>query len=293
MDYRRLFKLCDEKGETVAIVRLKGVNGGVYANFSVIEKSLNTANFYFFDGRRYFKILSDGEFFAGADLSLGGAVAVVKDGKVLGFSNAGTVELKKEGFLEFEKSFCIVEEEKSTFENREYDDFKIAEENYFEKERINGTETFCNEKTESKSDEELKNGEDETKILCDETNGGDGEKSGYKPENATFGFFEGGFLFQKSSEKERIYYAFKRIVAGKERFFGLENILPDSEFYVMGENAAYYFGAIRDGGYPRFFAYAVTAKKNAPPKGFENGYFIPKSFFDDEEGFYCLFKDAK
>lgn len=293
MDYRRLFKLCGEKGEAVAIVRFKGVKNGVYANFSVIEKSLNTADFYFCDGRKYFKILNDGEFFQGADLSLGGAAAAVKDGKVLGFSSVGNVRLKKEEFLEFEKSFFSVEEEKSTFENCEYDDFKIAEENYFEKERINGTETFCDEKTESKGDEKLKNGENETKVLCNETDGGDGKKSGYKPENEPFGCFESGFLFQKSSERERIYYSFKRIVAGKERFYGLENTLPDSEFYIMGENAAYYFGAIGEENYPRFFAYAVNAKKNVPPKGFENGYYIPKSFFDDKEGFYCLFKDAK
>lgn len=293
MDYRRLFKLCGEKGEAVAIVRFKGVKNGVYANFSAIEKSLRTADFYFYDGRRYFKIRNDGEFFQDADLSLGGAVAVVKDGKVFGCSNAGNVEFKKEEFLEFEKSFSTVEEEKTAFENCKYDDFKIAEENYFEKERINGAETFCNEKTESKSDEELKNGEDETKVLCNEADDGDGEKSGYKPETATFSFLEGGFLFQKSNERERIYYSFKRIVAGKERFLTLENILPDSEFYVMEKNAAYYFGTIREGGYPRFFVYAVNAKKNAPPKGFENGYFVPKSFFDDREGFYCLFKDAK
>lgn len=293
MDYRRLFKLCGDKGEAVAIVRFKGTKNGVYANFSVIEKSLNTADFYFCDGRKYFKILNDGEFFQDADLSLGGAAAAVKDGKVLGFSRDGNVRLKKEEFLEFEKSFFSVEEEKSPFENCEYDDFKIAEENYFEKEWINGAETFRDEKTESKGDEKLKNGKNETKVFCNETNGGDGEKSGYKPENATFGLFEGGFLFQKSNERERIYYSFKRIVAGKERFYILENILPDSEFYIMDEPAAYYFGAIREENYPRFFVYAVNADKNAPPKGFENGYFIPKSFFDDKEGFYCLFKDAK
>lgn len=288
MEYGRLLKVENLVGNTVAIVRFRGDSEGVCVNISYVEKSFKDYNFYFFDGKNYYPITSGGEFFLNVNVSSGASVGALNNGEIVGFGSVGKIEFYKEGFCDFEKTVQTKGEKAS--QNVIYDDFKIAEENYYEKEGLDGKQNSCDEEATNKSAKKREDGEETLSVYNDEKNDCNGEKSGYKPENGNKNRIFRDKIYDEGVGKER-FYAFKRLTAGHPKSRDFDNLIPDSQFYFMGEGEkSYLFGAVVKEGCLTAYVYAVPAQKNNPPVGFEKGRFIPKTFFTLEEGFYCLFK---
>lgn len=289
MDYRRLVKIEDNSGNTVGFLRVKGSAGGVELGISIIEK-LPPCRFLLFDGKNYC-VISDGIFLSGVDLSYGFCVAAVINGGILAKARYG-YEFSEEGFIEFEKN-CEKKEAYDKLSENEvfYDDFKVAEENYYEKERgINEKQSVNHDDFEK---EYRKGGQGEgnkIKTKPYETDPCNGEKSSYKPVIDEFSAVEGDTVLRKGEYHRGKRYEFWTLTAGKTRVYPLDGVIFGTEFYKMGEDKFYLFGILETASLPAYFIYAVPAERGRPPKGFEKAFFIPQDFFNPKVGYYCLFQ---
>lgn len=292
-------------------------------------------NFIVYDGKRYFSSCSDADFY-GMDLSRGLCAVIVADGKIIAKGFSGDEEFSftqpdAEDFL----NYAVGAGSQSTGKVV-YDDFKIADENYYAKNYKGGNmyekhNDFNHDETEKFVCTKQKEEETEHEACRDEIGlrGGAGGtaqkfcKSGRGKEydkesvcvNSACRYVattdENDNLTDECFTEE---YFFDKIVLTRPRFYGAEKMLPESRFYVMdgedgsskneGEsgknvkavpenNKIYYFGAIYLHGDIAYYAYLVPAKRKNPPKGFSDGLFLPSSFFNDEDGFYCLFQKPR
>lgn len=165
-------------------------------------------------------------------------------------------------------------------ETDRYDDEKIAEENYYLLEGENAANNY-NAQTKNKDCKEQGKEPSESGVCQDETGPVISEKFGYKPVN----------------ERERLNFEnkidakihFFKLTFGRPRESHLEQMIENSDFYLVGDKKPYYFGRIfyQDKVY---FAYAVKGDRKSSPQGFKNAYYIPKSYFELETGYYCLFQ---
>lgn len=289
MDYRRLVKIEDEAGSTVGFLRVKGSAIGVELGISIIEK-LPPCRFLLFDGKNYY-VIRDGIFLSGVDISYGFCVAAVINGGILAKARY-SYEFSEEGFIEFEKN-CEKKEAYDKLSENEvfYDDFKVAEENYYEKERgINERQSFNNDDFE-KEHCKIGQGEgNEIKTKPYEAHPCNGEKSGYKSVIDEFSEVESDTVLPKRGYERSKRRDFRVLTAGKNRSYPLDGVIFGTEFYKMGEDKFYLFGILDRESLPLYFIYAVPGEMGKPPKGFEKAFFIPHDFFNQKVGYYCLFQ---
>lgn len=299
MEYKRLIKIENWTGDTVAVLRIKGSGDYCEYNFSFVESQLKNADYVAAANGVYIELCaSGGKVFA----DLQGDVSVVAYfyGKAVGGGNVSGKKITAEDLKRFE-TYSKAKQKNDEFQKDSvYDDFKIAEENYYGKECLNETDSDAD--AEKQYFQAGKNQGIEDAFGNNEANPVVSEKSGYKPEN-------GGYCPEKqcesadkySVESDKVlqkgisfdeYYQFKKITANKDRFFGFDKVILNSEFYKMGDKKFYYFGAVYENDKATYFVYAVPAKRGNPPKGFENGFFIPESFFNTDIGYYCLFQKS-
>ncbi len=290
MDYRRLVKIENPVGDTVGFLRIKGSTSGAELGISIIEK-LPPCRYVLFAGKNYYAV-SDGIFLSGVDLSYGFCLAAVFNGRILAKARYGSEEFSEEGFIEFEKN-CEKKEAYDKLSENEvlYDDFKVAEENYYEKAGGIDEKKFNNyddlEKEYRKGGQKEGN---ETSAKPYETDPCNGEKSGYKPVNDGYQAVESDTVLPKREFSRDKRYEFRVLTAGKPRAYPLDGVLYGSEFYKMGEDKFYLFGIFKTENLPLYFVYAVPAEMGKPPKGFEKAYFVPQDFFNQTVGYYCLFQ---
>lgn len=299
MEYKRLIKIENLSGDTVAVLRIKGSDGCCEYNFSFVESQFKNADYVGAANGGYVRLCpSGGKVFA--DMQGDFSVVAYLYGKAVGGGNVSGKKITAEDFKRFEAYSKAKQKNDEFQEDSVYDDFKIAEENYYEKECLNETDSDVD--AQKQYCQAGKNQGVEDAFSDDETNAVVSEKSCYKPEN-------GGCCAEKqcecadeySVESDKVlqkgisfdeYYQFKKITANKDRFYGFDKVIQKCEFYKMGDKKFYYFGAVYENDVAKYFVYAVPAKRGNPPKGFESGFFIPESFFNADEGYYCLFQKS-
>ncbi len=299
MEYKRLIKIENLNGDTVAVLRIKGSGDYCEYNFSFVESQFKNADYVAAANGVFIELCSSGgKVFA----DLQGDISVVAffHGNAVGGGNVSGKKITVEDLKRFEKD---IKEEQKKDERKEdplYDDFKIAEENYYLKGIDNETDSDVDVKKQYF--QTGKNQGIEDAFSNDEANPVVSEKSGYKPENDDYPIenqykiageysVESDKILQKGISFDE-YYQFRKITANKDRFYGFDKVIQNSEFYKMGEKKFYYFGAVYENDKATYFVYAVPSKRGNPPKGFENGFFIPESFFDTDIGYYCLFQKS-
>lgn len=299
MEYKRLIKIENLTGDTVAVLRIKGNIDYCEYNFSFVESQFKNADYIAVLNGVYTELCSfSGKIYA--DLQGDICIAAFLDGKAVGCGNTSGKKITAEDLRRFE-AYSKTKQKKDEFkEDFIYDDFKIAEENYYKKECLD--EINSDVDTQKQYFQAGKNQGIKDALSNDETNSVVSEKSGYKPEN-------GNYYTQKqcetadeySVESDKVlqraisfdeYYQFRKITANKKRFYGFDKVIQKCEFYKMGDKKFYYFGAVYEDDSVKYFVYAVPSKRGNPPKGFENGFFIPESFFNLQTGFYCLFQKS-
>ncbi|MBO7377843.1 MAG: hypothetical protein J6U35_03100 [Clostridia bacterium] len=221
--------------------------------------------------------LSGGECFIAADMKDDFCLGVFEGGKLAFFGGEGDFKrLKNKLAQDYENRDSA--EKKGSFENERYDDFAIAEENYYEKEGENNERgAFVYEKTEDFSraapgDEEKKSGE--SGAYKDE--GGDRENR--RADGETY--------------YERIKPALRSIFSEFPKVAELERALGGSSFVkiVYAEDKYYVVGLTRDKGKPEYVVFGVPAEGGAePPAEIEKfAYFVPC----EKSGFFLVFRDA-
>ncbi len=284
MPYKRLLKL-ENNSRAVAVLRIFGEENSAKISVSLIEKKYIDAQIFLYDGKNY-HLVKDGQILEGADFSSRACCAFLLNGKIVATAYYGGLKIDEEGFLNFEK---IVKKgfknEKGEFSQDIYDDEKIAEENYYEKDGLDEKQTVCHDEIEKY--DHLKK-EDAFKAF----NAFENEKDLSFEERLPNDRASENDSFTEQDYKKELY-EFYKIVSGRERVGDLENMISGSVFYKMGEEKFYLFGLIKNEGMPVYFCYAVPSNNGNPPKGFEKGYFVPKSYFDRQNGYYCLFQRAK
>lgn len=299
MEYKRLIKIENLTGDTVAVLRIKGSGDYYEYNFSFVESQFKNADYLAAAKGVYIELCSSGgKVFA----DLQGDVSVVAFfyGNAVGGGNVSGRKITAEDLKRFE-TYSKAKQKNDEFQKDSvYDDFKIAEENYYEKECLNETDSDVDVKKQYF--QAGKNQGIEDALSNDEANPVISEKSVYKPENDRYCAESSGEKeCAKDVERSKIlrhglcfdeYYQFKKITANKDRFYGFDKVILNSEFYKMGEKKFYYFGAVYENDKATYFVYAVPSKRGNPPKGFENGFFIPESFFITDCGYYCLFQKS-
>lgn len=285
MRYKRLLKLEGDFG-SVAVLRISGKENVVTISVSLIEKQYADAKIFLYDGKTYY-LAGDGEILDGADFSLKACCVCVSKRKIVATASYGGLEIDEEGFLSFEKNIENgVKNEKGEYAQDIYDDEKIAEENYYEKGGLDEEQIVFNAEAEKNYRYEKEDGIKAGNASENE------EDLSFKEHSADAFNAESGYPFTERDCKKELY-EFYKIVAGKTRARDLENMIQGSVFYKMGGEKFYLFGLIENLSFPVYFCYAVPSKKGNPPKGFEKGYFVPKSYFDCQNGYYCLFQRAK
>lgn len=299
MEYKRLIKIENLTGDTVAVLRIKGNSDYCEYNFSFVEIQFKNVDYLAAKNGDYVELCpSGGKIYD--DLQGDISVAALLDGKAVGGGNASGKKITTEDCKRFE-AYSKTKQKKDEFkEDSLYDDFKIAEENYYQKECLD--EINSDVDAQKQYFQTGKNQGIEDAFSNDETNSIISEKSGYKPENGDYCVenkcktadeysVEGDKVLQRGISFDE-YYQFRKITANKDRFYGFDKIIQKCEFYKMGDKKFYYFGAVYENDSVKYFVYAVPSKRGNPPKGFENGFFIPESFFNLQTGYYCLFQKS-
>lgn len=289
-NFKKVCVLKNKSGETVSVVRIKGGAIGATAVIASSDKKLAGAKYVVSDGVNFYYIES-GDFLQNVDLYGDIKCAAIIDGDVAAaFPDFISVK-------DFFKGCGLLN--KNTLSNNIksrliYDDEALAEENYYKAVKGYEAEIIDDENAEKQFVEIGKDEKQKTCAYTDETDDCDCKKSGNKPKNAEYCEKRSDLLFEKNElllcGEE---YEFRKIVAKKQRTKDLSLAIPNSEFYVMDGKKPYYLGAVKSGETPRYFVYAVSAKQGFPPKGFENGYYVPHDLFCIGSGYYCLFQKAE
>ncbi len=156
----------------------------------------------------------------------------------------------------------------------QYDDEKIATENYYEAEFSNGlftkndgiTTDACGEKTTKKIANE---------ILQNETCDCECKIAEFYIKNQT---------------------AILKVMSTNTAFTGYNEIIPESQFVKVdyGNQKHYIFGIIKELNNPKYVCYGVPGVYNEPPSSFkENGKFIPLETNEPiKSGYYIIFQSA-
>ncbi len=287
---KKVFVLKNKSGETVSVVRIKSDLSGARVTIAFGDKKFAGAKYVVSDGVN-FCYVENGDFLQNVDLFGDVKCAAIIDGDVeAAFPDLISVKhfFEKSGFA---GENGISESIKSRLI---YDDEALAEENYYQAVNEYETEIIDDENAEKQFVEIGKDKSQKTCAYTDEANACDCKKSVNKPENATYCGERSDLL----SEKDEVVlfgeeYEFRKIVAKRERTNDLYLAIPNSEFYVMDGQKPYYLGAVKIGKTIGYFVYAVAAKRGFPPKGFENGYYVPRDLFCTSSGYYCLFQKAE
>ena len=217
----------------------------------------------------------NGECFLPADLKNDFCLGVFEGGKMEFFGGEGDfIHFKNMLAEEYEKRDS--REKKGTYEG--YDDFAIAEENYYEKEgKENERKTFVYEKAEgarreAADDEEEKN----RSSRPDETEGGDREDL---PDD-------------RETYYGRIEPALRSVFTKFPRVPELERALRGSSFVkiIYAEDKYYVVGLTRDKGKPEYVVFGIPAegRKAPPPEIDKYAYFVPCG----KDGFFLVYRDA-
>ena len=290
-NFKRLVKI-NREGDTVGFLRVKGDCNGATLNISLIEK-LPPCKFIIFDGKNYY-FVHDGIILSGTNLINGFCMAAVSNGEITAEARYGYAEFSKEGFIGFEKNYEKKEAYDKLAENEVfYDDFKVAEENYYEKERAINERQPVNYDDLEKEDCKKRQGEGyKAQIESDEADACNGEKSVYKPENGGFFTVESDTILQKGKFKKGRRFDFGRLIKDNPRAYCLDAVIPNTEFYKMG-NKKFYFIGIWESENLLYYVYAVPSERGKAPKGFEKAYFIPQDYFIKDKGYYCLFQKCE
>lgn len=281
------------KGETIL-----DYSHNVKTTLTVIDGGYKLATFLLFDGENYY-VLNEENYFYNVSLKQGFSVCCVDGGQIVGKALFNTDNFYEQGFLDF---FRRCNGGVSTV----YDDDKIAEDNYFLKEGFYEKQSYHHDdiKRSNCQKQNKKSGGPQT--FYDAPNLYDKQKFdiekcadcanergnftpsqekkwGYKPENESFSTDDNQKLLSKDK-----YSQFKKITCDKQQVDIFKDIFINSKFYFFDQKKPFYLGAIFLGDAPSVFIYAFPSK-NCTLKG---GYFVPKSYFDDTDGFYCLFQSV-
>lgn len=187
-----------------------------------------------------------------------------------------------------------------------YDDEAIADENYFLKENFNDGNVFSHDfntritqekektLTERDSREPL-----HKQTSCDKTN--EQKSTNTQTDNCNpLGneTAESACLFKNDAPQ------FYRTVKDKIDDLFLKNppidslsqLIPDSKWikFVYKNSGFYIVGIIYKNNLPKYIAYGVPGEKDIKPKGFKQyTLFIPESFFNLNQGYWCIFQNAE
>ena len=300
---KKTYPLTLDGGRPLAVVRLSPQKGCILGEASLVDKTPTEGlKIVVYDGEGFYWTALLQEFTVDGKFTEELSVALYRGDDIL--CAAG----KCKGV--FKRSFAEVVGEDEGYGNRAcpagaeavtpYDDEQIAEENYYEgyyqnrcikeealSEEDNPFEDACLKKIRPKAfqkEEKPRPSYQDAPCLYPAEKSFD-KVFGYGP-------CAGGDLpvsykasqGEKRADRVSIY----ALMSSGERFFGLEKTIAFSRFYKISVKERFYlFGIVETDGAP-LFLYAVPARLGERIKGFEKGFFIPGSFFDREEGFYCL-----
>lgn len=151
----------------------------------------------------------------------------------------------------------------------QYDDEKIAEENYYLR------EDFYERKTDCDVDASLK----------ENTASGEKEEisktSASKDGDVVFGGRQVPFYLKDCGKVLHHRLAPK-----------LTTCVPNSTFYLMNEEKEWYFGTVKNDGKVEFVCYAVRANTLKSSALVEYADFVPASLFCSTDGYYITYRDA-
>lgn len=158
----------------------------------------------------------------------------------------------------------------------EYDDFLIADTNYYEGE-LNDTEDFHIKTTTWEDKNKESKGEEE------------------KSDSAIL--YEN---FENSNEQnyyEKVREKLEKLLSEKDKDLDLIRIIPNGKFVKIkyNENSFYSVGIIYEKGSEKYVCYAVKGSYSKIPKALTSyAVFIPLSSFDSlGDGYYVIFQNAK
>lgn len=289
--FKRLITIYDETGASFGILRLKEAKDGFLITMSLVDKNLSISplNLFFYNGLGYF--CPDYNGYCKCDNYLNGlSCAIITDNKIIAYGKAGQ-QVDKEGFICYAKTIKKQKEDTVKTENCEYDDFKIASENYFnKKEDLDEYQYTDNDGVKTKCDIKGQKTQFKIPITEDEKHPCNSDKSCYKPENQSTCPDEHNKDRSFINKKSQI--DFLNIVCNKQRVYDLQDLIPDSKFYKMGDGKYYLFGLIFKNGYVEYLAYLVPAEYGNPPTGFEDALFVPQSYFNYQRGYYGKFQSV-
>ena len=235
-------------------------------------------------GKTTFNLISD------LDISGGfcGVICFVKN-EILpvayGVNGDGKYDIKAlaaKALLKVEKPQKPKEEKRVEEAATSYDDERLAEENYFEKEE--GDECGTIEKGGSHVRVEGGNSGEEEDAREGAQTYADGEDVLHAFTTDSDGFYQ-----SIKPELDELFEKYPRDTV-------LENAFACSRWVrVRGEEGApdELIGVIYEHGKAKYICYAVPAMRSAPPKELEGaGFFIPLTPYETERGFYVLYQSA-
>ena len=158
-------------------------------------------------------------------------------------------------------TLCKKEEKKGNI----YDDEAISDVNFYERERAVEDEN-------ASSNQEEKGGEKEGERILDED-----ETNAFSLQRKTLSYF--------CENREKIEECLKKYPPDHR----LKKVFPYSEWVNKEETL---FGVIYERGEPCFVCVAIEKGKNIPAEMQEEGVFVPTDYFEEEKGFYVIFKSA-
>ena len=202
------------------------------------------------------------------------AVAVVAGDEILSFGTSG-LNVTRESF-------------KNRFLDA-YDDEAIAETNYFEGlyEQKNEDADPDDGPEKGKAD---KIGDGDAQY--DDARIGASKKSGFK--NASpeaIGDTKSAYAAQ-ARYCERLASNIAVLMHDGTPYPPLSSVVPHSRWVTVNDGESeYYFGLQ---GSPDYICYAITGQRGEPPKGFEDAFFMPETYFNEsEKGYYVTFQSAE
>lgn len=172
----------------------------------------------------------------------------------------------------------------------QYDDEAIADSNYFLYNKSAKTDIkgdIYGKQSTAQFDENAKRESEDVQNGIQETASFD---TGYNDENNNaFEKEEGGGNF---FEEHRI--KIEELFDNFEEYDELKQVLNESKFVKIdySKDKEYIVGIIYEKNRAKYIAYGVPSRIDTPPEFRKKSHFVPKSVFDDVNGFYMLFQDA-
>lgn len=266
-----------------AVLRMEQSHFGIKTEVNLTDEFLKDQNFSIavYDGTHFCLGKNNRDFDKINLLSKGISVGLVKDKNLVCFGASGDSPASLSEMTELVENnmYFISDSVDTQLKNVIYDDEKIAEVNYYDKQFQNSTkeQNYQYVQTETQREDTEKNAESGNQTCQNET--------------------VAGIFKSDQSYLSKISASLISLFRRGTKITELEHVIPQSKWVKIdyASNQYYVVGIINTEGVPHYICYGVPGNYGSPPKTLkEFSCFVPKNLFSvSDGGYYMMFQNAQ